>query len=902
MTWQKPDTSYWNNKFAAYWHDPIDKVLDIRNHEKRAAEYFGIFGEDMPNEPFWKTADTIASGFERGQVPSYSSDSQKNGAVDFAKEPVITHPTSGGDCRLKIVGADLNIDAVYPNVKEFLETHIGKEAGKGDYANEFRGNYDRFTVARMLYSHLVLRFILAEKDIGGLGALWHRLPADSRFPDHSVWQHNALCSAISSCIELGGSVDQTGLMVFSITPVQGYISKARKLRDHWTGSVILSWLAFEGLRWIIENLGPDHILYPSLIDQPFICAYLEDEWKVKNNFKPVLWRNHPNDIASLPNKFLSIIPFNHADEVAVELKTHINKKWQDLSAFSRDLLFDEINPQESEKEYIGDLFSRQTESFWNFQWAAARLAAIDDRQELKSLLDDKNWQNQFKLFDIVEPLMKKKGYNPENTSRGLLYSSSHSLVQAALAAEKSRKTITRRVEPGEKCQMCGEFEVLHSISHAQRSASDYSRHINEFWNKINKEWKSDIDFKENEKLCSICFIKRAVSRAVLRDKGHILSAVFKKTESFPSTTEIALYSYYKRENVTIDGEKRNLAKELHNSPDDKIKRKNLKIRDRYYAILLMDGDYMGKLINGETIASTWEQIMHPCIVERLKGAGFDSDYKDIWRLIFQSDEILKKRLITPAIHAAISEALGDFAIYGVAPIIEKYDGRLIYAGGDDVCAVMPIENVVAAAREIHDYYISIFRVIDNEGKSKAVFKEWLISPGKLSVNLGLGNEISISAGILICHHKESLAQMIEHAHEVLKTKAKKEMERNACAIELRKRHGGSRFFVRKWSDNNSWDAFENIIRLLDGKDRQISSSLMYRLEQMRPGIEAILKHGEKEKGLLEKFVTKQIERSGVKVKKDENHLVKWIAEIIVDHKGEFSPEGLLVAGFLAEVG
>lgn len=905
MSWNKLDTSYWNNKFAAYWHDPIDKVLDIRTHAGRAAEYFAIFGEDMPNDPFWKAADVIASGFERGQVPSYSSDPLKNGAVDFAAEPVITHPTSGfdRDSQLRITGKELRIDTVYPALKIFLETHIGWEAGKGDYADLFEGRYDQFAIARFLYSHLVLRFILAEKDIGGLGALWHRIPADSRFPDHSVWQHNALCSAINSCIEFGGSVDKVGLMVFSITPVQGFISRARKLRDFWAGSVILSLLAFEGICWVMENLGADHILYPSLIDQPLVSAYLEKKWSVKDKFKPALWQKHPKQIASFPNKFLFLVPFSRADVIADELKRHIVGKWRDMSAITRDFLFDEINHlSETEKGYITDLFSRQTENFWDMHWAAVRLAAKDDRQEIEDLLDRKHWQNQFALFDIVAPLLKQKGYNPDDASRGILYSSSHTLVQAALAAEKTRRTITRREEPGEKCQMCGEFEVLHAATYEQNSASDYKRHIDDFWKKINDGWKSQVDFKETEKLCAVCFIKRTINKAVLKNKEHILYDVFKDADSYPSTTEMALHEYFERNNIHDGKNKRDIAQKLHQSPNDKIFTDYpIKDKDKYYAILLMDGDNMGKLINGETIAATWEQVMHPAIVERLKQTNFDPLYRDTWKKIFNDDGVLKKRLITPAIHAAISEALGDFSIYGVAKIIDDNQGKLIYAGGDDVCAIIPIENAVTAAQKIHDYYVSTFRFINMEGKSEPVSKEWQPAPGKLSVNLGIGKDISISAGILICHHKESLSQMIKNAHELLKREAKNEAGRNACAIELRKRHGSSRYFVRQWSDHEGWEAFENIIKLLGGKNRQLSGSLMHRLEQMRPGITALLKQDDTSRSMLDKFIAEQLDRSSVKSKEEKEKLAKWIARVIIDHKGDFKPEGLLVAGFLAEV-
>ena len=90
MSFNKPSTEYWNNKFTAYMHDPIDKMFDIKGHEKRAEELIGKYGLDMPNDDFWRTADGIASGFERGQVPSFNKDENKNGAIDFLNNPFIS--------------------------------------------------------------------------------------------------------------------------------------------------------------------------------------------------------------------------------------------------------------------------------------------------------------------------------------------------------------------------------------------------------------------------------------------------------------------------------------------------------------------------------------------------------------------------------------------------------------------------------------------------------------------------------------------------------------------------------------------------------------------------------------------------------------------------------------------
>ena len=816
--------------------------------------------------------------------------------MDFDKNPIITHPTSGDKGSLKIVGMDATPDNIHVAAIEFLKKNIGMEAGKGDYAARFEKDPSRFAVARLLYTHLVLRFALAEQNIGGLGALWHRVPADSRFPDHSIWQHNALCSAISSCIELGGSEEKAGLMVFSITPVQGFIARSRKLRDFWTGSVLLSWLAFEGLRWVMENLGADHVLYPSLIDQPLVNAYLEKEWNVSGAFIPEIWKGQPSGIASLPNKFLFLVPLGKTEEVATELEKAIAGKWEKLAQMTLDYLADKKNMSEEERKYLTSMLTRQTSHFWDFQWATARLADKDDKAGIEDLLDESQWGNPFSYLEAIRPILEKKGYPVKNSSRGILYSTSHSLVQSALAAEKSRKMITREEEPGEKCQMCGEFEVLHAIDSSKGNATE---NIKDFWNRF----VGDDDFKENEHLCAVCFIKRYAPRVLKKDETHILNGIFCDADSFPSTTMMALTDYFNRNNIA-EGRRKEIADKLHDSKTDEVRKEKIKNADKYYAILLMDGDNMGKLVNGETIAATWDKIMHPEIAARLKRDGFDPLYRDVWQKIYGNED-LKKRLVTPAIHASISEALGDFSIYGVAPIIDKNGGRLVYAGGDDVCAFLPIGNALAAAREIKDYYTSVFRFIGMQRKSTPIEKEWKPAPGKLSINLGIGKDISISAAILICHHKESLTQMIERARQLLKLGAKEKAGRNACAIELRKRHGGSRYFTRKWTEKVSWDAFARIGKMAGDKDRQLSQSLLYRLETMRPGIEAIITQEANAEKNLTTFIAKQIERSGTKSGASKEEIAAAIVHIVWnknDKKKPFNPEGLLVAGFLGEEG
>jgi CRISPR-associated protein Cmr2 len=900
MKFKKPDNAYWNDKFAAYMHDPIDKVFRIQGHEERGAKQLEAFGLQKPNDEFWKKADSIAAGFERGQVPSYSKNQNINGAVGFLNNMVITHPTSR-KFKLQIKPdeslSERDVTDIFTELLQFMEKDIGVKAGEGGYSENFKDDPDRFSVARFLYTHLALRFKLADNNVAKIGALWHRIPADSRFPDHSIWQHNGLTSALYSSMSMANDINQTGIMVFSITPVQAFISRARKLRDYWTGSIVLSWLAFEGIRWVIENLGPDHVLYPSLIDQPLVKEYLKKKWKIED-FSPY---NKAKEIASFPNKFLFLVPLNYVDSIGGDLSQKIKNEWLKMS----DMVENEITAIfQGEATQIRELFKRQCSDYWNFQWAAVKLLDKQDYSEFSELLPEQSYSEQYKVMEIFNELIKDKPYY-ENSGRGMLYSVSYALVQSALATQKTQKQITRLPEPGEKCHLCGEFEVLHSIKHQEpNKAKEYKKNINDFWDKLYQS--VEYDFNKGERLCSICMVKRLAYKALQKKREHILYNSFKDVEHFPLTTHLALYNYFKRHRITNPEEQFQKAQHFHDEPFE-----NSESRDRYYAILLMDGDHMGKLVSGQSLASTWESIMHPEIYEKLTDSNFSKNYRITWEKIFNN---YPKRLLTPSIHAAISESLGDFSIYGVNRIISKHFGRLIYAGGDDVCAVLPVDTALDAAEEIHNYYNSSFRIISNQ-KDNVIRNGWHIEPGKMSICLGEGEEISISAGILICHHKENLSHMIARAHRLLDEKAKTEAGRNACAIELKKRAGGSRYFVKKWEESGEnestvWQSFHEIGELISNKNRKkISASLVYRLEQFRAGIEAILKK-DGYINLLTSFIAKQLDRSMLDNTRSSEEELKNFAkkaiDIIIlkrkDNKPAFEPEGLIIAGFIADKG
>ncbi len=883
------NNNYWDNKFWAYMHDPFDKCFDIKGHIERAKQISEVFGLIPPNNEFWNRADGIASGFERGQVPGYDPDEEKSGAIDFLVDPILTHPT-GEKCHLKPLLQNIDHKKLFSELIEFLKKDIGMKAGEGGYSDKFKSDPQKFSIARFLYIHLVLRFRLANENIGGIGALWHRLPADTRFPDHSIWQHNALVSAIQSCFELTNEND-LGMMVVSITPVQSFISSARKLRDFWTGSVFLSYLAFEGIKWVIENLGPDHILYPSLIDQFLVNEYLKKSWQLDEG---VNFLNQESSIASFPNKFLFFVPFSKSEDFAKEIENSMKSAWENIYNKVYEFIVEKLDNCGNTKidtKYIKELFQRQNDNFWDIKWASVKMLSNSNRENIEGLLSEKSYKSNFELYDIFTKMIENK-QNYQKSGIGLFYSISHTLCQSVLAAEKSKKRVVRKPESGEKCHICGEFEVLYSERYQNdRSAKEYNDSIRKFWSQLKQsvDGNDGMDLKDNERLCSICATKRFAYRVLQKDKNHLLQKSFLDTKYFPSTTYIALNDYFRREEINNEDRKLDLSQRVHED-ENSFKISN---KDKYYAILLMDGDNMGKLINGETIAATWESVIHPKLLEKINknNTKWDKKYLDGWRSILNNK---LKRNITPAIHASISESLGDFALYGVSNIIKKYEGKLIYAGGDDVCAVLPIDYIIDAAKEISDYYKSSFKLISKNGKSLSIEDlndEFELKEGKLSINLGKGKDISISAGVLICHHKASLKNMINEAHELL-DRAKEKGGRNALAVSLKKRSGGDRYFITKW-DSEKLESFKY---LKENIGEEMSRSLAYKLAEYKDGIDAILKSKDPS-DLLQKFVLSIISRSG---KKSQNReiLSKCIANIIVDNDGNFTNEPLIIAGFL----
>jgi len=268
---------------------------------------------------------------------------------------------------------------------------------------------------------------------------------------------------------------------------------------------------------------------------------------------------------------------------------------------------------------------------------------------------------------------------------------------------------------------------------------------------------------------------------------------------------------------------------------------------RYYAILMLDGDEIGKWISGdeEKILHlrdafhpnvpglfTGENLENERLEKRLKTKGENIHiYVNKWQRILNSS-----RPMSAALHNAISGALANFALRFVRQVVEqRYPGRVVYAGGDDVLAILPAQHALAVARELRALF-SGEAIIISKGDT------WDVEPRFRDPNctgfLKLGDEIlltmgpraSASVGIAIVHHMQPLDSALEAAREATRA-AKENYGRNAIAVNFLRRSGERRRIGSKWFyDSNLRDPLSLMEKMrLSFADRRLAKGFAYSL-------------------------------------------------------------------------
>ena len=496
------------------------------------------------------------------------------------------------------------------------------------------------------------------------------------------------------------------LIEIAVGPVQDFIASARKLRDLWFGSTLLSELS-KCVAKSMQSQGCS-LIFPA----PANAADLEfcSELVVANKILAEYEGDDPRNVVN-----------------------NTKKSWKDLllQISEETLQAIDSNSRYRTMNVNVELFRAQIADFGEF-FAAWVPVNQDDygasRHEVEKMLAGRK-----NLREFYAPTWNGFGI-PKNSLDGM------------------RETVIRN----EKACISGLLkrnEKLDAIGLVKR-----------FWPMKNKRRVKKFD--DLADIASASWFKRIESNSETQKLRKQFEALFEDGKNFPKD---AIYEESTNQDTWLEYGCNNTLQACETLR--KLRRKDMAgAPQKYSCVLLGDGDNMGAAI------------------DKIKTKdGFQNFTKE---LSLFADKVKN--------------------------IVEENDGCLIYAGGDDVMAFVPMGTALKCADEL-----------------RLAFAETM---APICKSQGITTLPTLSVGMAIVHHSEPLSNALDYARRAEKI-AKNFDDKNALAISQNKRSGAPIVVSGKWEKQGDLPGLvERMQKMIaqytsDSGDSTLPSRLGYQLRE-----------------------------------------------------------------------
>lgn len=555
----------------------------------------------------------------------------------------------------------------------------------------------------------------------------------------------------------------TKTLHFNFTPVQSFVAQARRTRDLWAGSYLLAWLSGQAMSAIIKDGGE--------IEMP----YVQDKktYVMKDELMAAIQNpSHASDLAkslgTLPNRFTARIPENQNPSAYEKV---IQDHWIKVA----DAVRIKIDPS---KSLIDDKFwIRQINNHWEFAWVTGEESSLDSRKNLRL---------------------------PSPTE-----------------------------ESGEKCTVCGERQEL---SESKKTEFKPDRISSKDWWKALQQ--SDLNLRENERLCAVCLTKRLFPLVSKQAIG------WQVEQYYPSTAYLSVIDWL--ENV-LDKAKdskdiQDAAKELidiakeidiYNSEyntkikglTEKIKNSGIdenliKLDGDVFYLSAIEADQLQKCGSNKTLEPEQKQKLSKALKKLQRVVG--SSATPFYALLLMDGDGMGKLIggLDRQEQGKVSQALATFT-KRVPGIVEENNGKLVYAGGDDVFALLPVSKAVSCAAQCRMAYQDAFKNFPEKTKNAA----------------------TISAAVQFAHQNIALSVVVKDAHRLLDDIAKDRTGRDALACRVWKPGGIVLTWAQPWTDEQKTDFAKLLDDVIadfrpDPTSDRFSSKFFYKLRDLFEQIES----------------------------------------------------------------
>ncbi|MCC2694870.1 type III-B CRISPR-associated protein Cas10/Cmr2 [Nodularia sp. LEGE 04288] len=185
----------------------------------------------------------------------------------------------------------------------------------------------------------------------------------------------------------------------------------------------------------------------------------------------------------------------------------------------------------------------------------------------------------------------------------------------------------------------------------------------------------------------------------------------------------------------------------------------------WWVLVLGDGDGMGQYVSGRKLKNYADYIVEDLVDNENKQ---DSNWQEL---------LNTKKRMGPATHVGLNRALLDFSNRLVPYITEqRYCGKVIYSGGDDVMAALPLADLPGFLLSLRAAWCG---ADDPEDKftSEGGYWQWLgdNKPEEIPHRplFTMGKAATMSLGIVIAHKSVPLPTVLESIWDAEKERAKK---------------------------------------------------------------------------------------------------------------------------------
>jgi CRISPR-associated protein Cmr2 len=541
------------------------------------------------------------------------------------------------------------------------------------------------------------------------------------------------------------------LFQVSLGPVQGFIVGARRTRDLKFGSLFLSELAEVVVKALVGQYGRESLIFPALDETFHPDRPLDD---VPNKILAYLEDASETDITGLATT-LKIAIGKHVDEIKGKvfqyiedklLSSQIERQWPSLAAH-RESLLKEIREHFSERVGREGVAIRQIRDLVEYSWVAIPYQAKDTdyairRQQLEALLAARKNTRDFAPVTWGEELTGA----PKSSIDGMLESIvPETAYPRPLDTRNPRGLEDRKKDYLHKARILR--EAFGAGPHEKLSAVDLLKRLGPMSD-------SDDDFPSTSHVAALPFLQGLLKLDTVK---HVQAArglhayiqeLLDIKEILPTFTPDLLPETYRtqalREHVfslgRYDGSllyPERFPDMVGDTQEFELAREQFKAATRtlevllreidlhpqpYYAILVADGDSMGK------------------VIDALARRGSDGLQQ----------------------HKALSLALSHMA-QNVRSIITKHTGIRIYSGGDDILAMLPLHTAIQCVSDLASEFRDTLQGFTNdEGKAP-----------------------TLSGGLAIVHHLHPLGDALSIARDAEKRAKKGEKNSLAITLQKR---------------------------------------------------------------------------------------------------------------------